>query len=115
MKNNVYQMVTDRIIKQMEQGIIPWHQPWTGVLEGAFNRISKKPYSLLNQMLLEHKGEYATFKQWTELGGKIKKGAKAEIVVFWKLYPVKDEVDGEEQVKNIPVLKYYNVFHISQV
>ena len=82
MKNNVYQMVTDRIIKQMEQGIIPWHRPWTGVLEGAFNRISKKPYSLLNQMLLEHEGEYATFKQWTGLGGKIKKGAKSEIVVF---------------------------------
>lgn len=114
-KANVYQMVTDRIIKQMEQGIIPWHRPWTGVLEGAFNRISKKPYSLLNQMLLEHEGEYATFKQWTGLGGKIKKGAKSEIVVFWKIYPVKEEVDGEEQVKNIPVLKYYNVFHISQV
>ena len=47
-KANAYEMVTDRIIKQMEQGIIPWHRPWTGVLEGAFNRISKKPYSLLN-------------------------------------------------------------------
>ena len=24
----VYQMVTDRIIEQMNKGIIPWHKPW---------------------------------------------------------------------------------------
>lgn len=29
---NVYQMVTDRIIAQMEQGIIPWRKPWHGIL-----------------------------------------------------------------------------------
>ena len=77
---NVYQMVTDRIIEEMQKGVIPWEKPWTGVRAGAFNRVSKKPYSLLNQMLLKHTGEYATFKQWSELGGKIKKGAKSEIV-----------------------------------
>ena len=25
--NNVYQLVTDRIIEQLEQGIIPWQRP----------------------------------------------------------------------------------------
>lgn len=81
---NVYEMITERIIEQMQQGIIPWHKPWSGSMAGAFNRVSKKPYSLLNQMSLKHSGEYATFKQWTDLGGKIKKGSKSEIVVFWK-------------------------------
>ena len=46
---NVYEMVTERIIKQLEQGTIPWQKPWTGVRSGAFNRVSKKPYSLINQ------------------------------------------------------------------
>jgi antirestriction protein ArdC len=25
---DVYQMVTDRVLEQIEQGIIPWHKPW---------------------------------------------------------------------------------------
>ena len=114
-KFNVYQSVTNRIIEQLENGIIPWHKPWSGVASGAFNRVSKKPYSLLNQMLLEHDGEYATFKQWSELGGKIKKGAKSEIVVFWKIVSVTEEEDGKEIKKSIPLLKYYRVFHVSDV
>lgn len=115
-KANVYQMVTDRIIEQLEQGIIPWERPWTGVRAGAFNRVSKRPYSLLNQMLLKHTGEYATFKQWTELGGKIKKGAKSEIIVFWKILEIEEKNEkGEKEKKTLPILKYYNVFHISQV
>lgn len=113
---NVYQMVTDRIIEQMNQGVIPWEKPWTGVRAGAYNRISKKPYSLLNQMLLKHTGEYATFKQWTDLGGKIKKGSKSEIVVFWKISEKEIENEkGEKEKKAFFILKYYNVFHISQV
>ena len=85
MSVNVYEMVTERIIKQLEQGTIPWQKPWTGVRSGAFNRVSKKPYSLINQAILEKSGEYATFHQWKNLGGHIKKGAKSEIVVFWKI------------------------------
>ena len=75
---NVYEMVTERIIKQLEQGTIPWQKPWGGVRSGAFNRISKRPYSLKNQLLLEHPGEYCSFQQWKSLGGHIKKGAKSE-------------------------------------
>ena len=29
MSKNVYEMVTDRIIEQLEQGVIPWERPWT--------------------------------------------------------------------------------------
>ena len=109
-------MVTERIIKQLEQGTIPWQKPWGGVLSGAFNRVSKRPYSLINQMLLEHDGEYATFKQWKDLGGHIKKGAKAEMVVFWKIIDVEEKNDkGEIEKKKLPLLRYYNVFHISQI
>ena len=112
---NVYEMVTERIIKQLEQGTIPWQKPWTGVRSGAFNRVSKKPYSLINQAILEKPGEYATFKQWKDLGGHIKKGAKAEMVVFWKIIDVEEKNDKGEIEKKLPLLRYYNVFHISQV
>jgi antirestriction protein ArdC len=116
MAKSVYEMVTDRIISQLKQGVIPWQKPWTGIRSGAYNRISKKNYSLLNQMLLQYEGEYATFKQWESLGGHIRKGEKSEIVVFWKIQPVEYiREDGTKQVKQIPLLRYFNVFHISQV
>ena len=93
-KFDIYQEVTDRIIQQLQQGIIPWRKPWkmsglsikgaTDLRKLAFNRITKTAYSALNQMLLSRAGEYASYKQWQDLGGKVKKGAKTEIVVFWK-------------------------------
>lgn len=116
MSINVYELVTNRIIEQLENNIVPWEKPWSGTLDGAFNRVSKKPYSILNQMLLKYDGEYASFKQWKDLGGHIRKGEKSEIVVFWKMYPIKEKQDdGTEIIKTIPLLKYIKVFHISQV
>lgn len=36
--------------------------------------------------------------------------------VFWKIYPIEEvQEDGTKTTKNIPLLKYINVFHISQV
>ena len=112
---NVYQIVTDRIIAELEKGSIPWVRPWTGVRSGAFSRVTGKPYSFLNQMLLSKPGEYVTFKQAAEAGGSIRKGEKAQIVVFWKpLDIVENDKDGKPVKKTIPLLKYYNVFHIDQ-
>ena len=116
MSKAIYEMVTKRIIEQLESGVIPWHKPWSGTKSGAYNRVTKKSYSLLNQMLLQHSGEYATFKQWSDLGGKVRKGEKSEIIVFWKVYPKEQtNTDGEKEVINIPILKDISVFHISKI
>lgn len=119
MSNKVYQMVTDRIIQELESGNIPWRKPWTSSTLSsnvAYNRITKKPYSILNQMLLGKPGEYATYKQWTSLGGHVRKGEKSSFVVYWNMLDVEEKDDnGELQKKQIPFLRYYNVFHISQV
>ena len=111
---NVYQIVTDKIIAELEKGVVPWRKPWTGRGDGAWNRVTGKPYSLLNQMLLGKPGEYLTFKQCTEAGGKVKKGEKSSICVFWKQIPVEEEENGVTKTKMVPMLRYYNVFHISQ-
>lgn len=113
-KFDLYAEVTNRIISQLEQGEIPWKKPWTGGINGAFNRVRKKPYSILNQCLLKHTGEYASFKQWTELGGHPRKGT-GEIVVFWKIITKEEEVDGEKKTVSYPLLRYRTVFHISNV
>lgn len=113
---NVYEMVTNRIIKKLNEGIIPWQRGWSGTIDGAYNYKTKRRYSLLNQMLLEHQDGYLTFKQVGELGGKVNKGAKSEFVVFWKIMqkddPNKKDADGKPEKVTIPILRYYNVFWI---
>ena len=108
---DIYAEVTARIIDQMENGVIPWEKPWISCGK-AISHATGKAYSLLNQMLLGRPGEYITFKQCQEAGGKVKKGEKASMVVFWKWIEQEDEETGEK--KEIPFLRYYNVFHIDQ-
>ena len=108
---DIYKEVTDRIIAQMENGIIPWHKPWIASNQ-AVSHVTGKAYSLLNQMMLGRAGEYVTFKQCQQEGGKVKKGEKASMVVFWKWIETEDEETHEK--KEVPFLRYYNVFHIDQ-
>jgi len=108
---DIYAEITNRMIKEMENGIIPWRKPWMAA-GAAISHTTGKPYSLLNQMLLGRAGEYLTFKQVQAEGGFVRKGEKAHMVVFWKWLEKEDEETGE--TTQIPFLKYYNVFHIDQ-
>lgn len=117
--NNVYQIVTDRILAELAKGVIPWRKPWVtaNMDRGAYSLTTGKPYSLFNQMLLSRPDAYVTFKQCAALGGKVKKGAKSEIVVFFKMTDSKTETiinpkTGKKEPKKIPVLRYYNVFWV---
>ena len=119
---DVYAEVTDRIIAALETGIIPWHRPWIGVTDYAISYATGKPYSLLNQILLDEAGEYITFNACKRAGGRVRKGAKAKMVVFWKLLPVNEtDVEGNVKVsadglpitKNIPILRYDQVFNLN--
>ena len=107
---SVYEIVTNTIIEKLEQGVIPWRTPWVN-RGGAVNWKNQKPYRGINALLLEP-GEYATFNQISEAGGKVKKGEKANIVVFWKWLEDKDPETGEET--KIPLLRYYKVFEINR-
>lgn len=109
MSKKVYEMVTDVIIEKLNEGTIPWNQPF--VNGGAVNWKTQKPYRGINTMLLSS-GEYATYKQIKEAGGKVKKGSKSSIVVFWKLLDVENEETGHEE--KIPLLRYYRVFKVGE-
>ena len=108
---DIYAEITNRLIAEMEKGIIPWRKPWQAA-GAAISHTTGKPYSLLNQMLLGRAGEYLTYKQVQQESGYVRKGEKASMVVFWKWLDKEDEETGE--VKQVPFLRYYNVFHIDQ-
>lgn len=106
MKKSVYEIVTERILELLAAGVVPWRRPW--VVSGAVNWISQLPYRGINTLLLPP-GEYATYKQITEAGGSVK-GAKSQIVVFWRWLEKEDADTGEAEKK--PMLRYYRVFDI---
>lgn len=108
---DIYEAITNRIIEELEKGQIPWQKPWVSA-GSCVSYATGKPYSLLNQILLGRAGEYATFQQIQKAGGRVRKGEKSRMVVFWKWIEQKDE--ETEEVKKIPFLKYFNVFHIDQ-
>jgi len=111
MSFDIYAEITNRIIAQLEKGIIPWRKPWI-TAGAAVSYTTGKPYSLLNQIMLGRPGEYLTWSQIKERGGSVRKGEKASMVVFWKWIETEDEETGEK--KEIPFLRYYNVFHVDQ-
>lgn len=118
MKDNpVYQIITERVIALLQQGTVPWHQPWSGGGQAPQNFVSRKPYRGVNVFLL-HSMRYEspfwlTFKQAQGLGGNVRKGEKACPVVFWKWLDV-DERDESGKAKRVPMLRYYSVFNVAQ-
>lgn len=124
MSKSVYQIVTEQIINQLKTGVVPWCKPWHDV--EAFNLISGKTYSMLNQILLPKGGAFITFKQAKDKRGKIKKGAKSSIVTFFNTYddkkPMTDDngniitdENGKEKHKKRYTLRYYRVFSVDDV
>ena len=112
----IYQTVTDKILHQLNQGKIPWRKPWAASGLVPQNFLTKRHYSGVNQILLsmtEFSSPYwLTFNQIRELGGSVLKGAKSEIIVFWKILEIKDSETQKNE--KIPFLKYFNVFNMEQ-
>ncbi len=115
----VYEIVTERIIAQMEKGVVPWRKPWKTEL--PCNMVSGKPYRGLNVFLLASQGfgsrYWLTFAQCQKLGGQVMKGEKSTLVIFWKIGQekiVKDPVTDQERTSRPFILRYYSVFNVCQ-
>lgn len=117
-KRDIYAIVTDKIIEHLEQGTVPWKRPWTEA-GMPMNLATKRQYRGINALLLGICGYeqnlFLTYKQLQALGARVNKGEKAHIVVYWKIMEKERESsDGETEKAKIPMLRYYNVFNVSQ-
>lgn len=121
---DLYQSVTNRIIKDLEVGVAPWVKPWkngpaTGIL--PHNGATHRPYNGINVMLLwaerELKGyktpNWMTYRQAVEAGAQVRAGEKACTVVFTKQLTVKDKETEED--KKVGMLRTYAVFNQDQI
>jgi antirestriction protein ArdC len=115
---SVYEIVTEKIIKQLESGVSPWRKPWT--TKTPANLVTQKEYRGLNVLTLASQGFpsrfWLTFNQASKLGGTIRNGEKSSPVIFWNVSDANDTVsdDGEPEKSRSFLLRYYNVFNLSQ-
>src|SRR5260221_3158709 len=115
---SVYEIVTEKIIKQLESGVAPWRKPWT--CQTPSNLITQKEYRGLNVLTLASQGIpsrfWITFNQATKLGGRIRKGEKSSLVIFWNVGAERETTtqDGEKETSRPFLLQYYSVFNLSQ-
>ena len=113
-----YQVITDRILALLEQGTVPWHRPWDSALGLPRNLCSQRAYRGINVWLLTAMGLpspfWATFRQVTAAGGRVRKGEHGVPVVFWKAYDGPADPETGTAEKRF-VLRQYTVFNAAQL
>lgn len=146
-QQKIYDMVTNMMLETMKKDGLFWRKTWDvkrvkggGGRMLAQNFVSKTVYRGVNYWITNfvvpkaglHSPYFLTFKQVTDLKGKVKKGAKAWPIVYYSMYyiitkPAKksitaseyDAMSMEERQKKgalkLPVLQYYNVFNADQI
>ena len=118
---DVYEIVTEKIVAELESGTVPWRKPWG--TEPPANLRSGKAYRGVNVFLLAvapfASPYWVTFRQARDLGGAVRAGEKGRPVVFWTWYEKRSEKkparpDADAKDRRIPVLRYYTVFNVEQ-
>src|SRR5262249_21774504 len=117
---SVYEVVTNRIIKQLEAGTAPWRKPWSVRGRNGLprNLATGREYRGINVWTLLSSGYaspyWLTFRQARELDGHVRQGEQGLPVVYWK-FGKRELLDGDEIIEKPSVLcRYYTVFNIEQ-
>ena len=127
---SLHDTVTNRIIRELEEGRFPWVQPWASASPTPLglpqNASTGRTYSGINILLLwaaameqgRPSQRWLTFKQALALGGAVRKGEKGTMVVYTDSYvPTaereKASASGEDP-RRVGFLKRFTGFHVSQ-
>lgn len=127
---DLFQRVTDQLLEAMEEGRVPWRRPWTD-LGPHRNVATGRAYNGVNALLLQVRSlvegyEYPlwlTLRQANQLGGRVRKGAKSQEIVFCqrKEAPAseaegageEEDLEGARRVRF--VWRSFRVFNVAQV
>ena len=126
---NLYQEVTTKIIRELEQGRLPWVQPWGTSHAGLSlpkNAKTNRHYSGINILILW--GEvidrgfasqlWLTFRQALELGGHVRKGEHGVTACHADKFIPKAEQERVEkeggEAASVPFLKRFTLFNVAQ-
>jgi N-terminal domain of anti-restriction factor ArdC len=130
-RTNFYDDITNKIIDELQQGRVPWVQPWgTAATKARFampnNASTNRMYSGINVLILwgaviQHgfSGQsWLTFRQALALGGHVRKGERGTTVVYADRFVPDDArqraAESGGEARAIPFLKRFTVFNTDQ-
>jgi antirestriction protein ArdC len=130
-RTNLYDDITNKIIAELEEGRVPWVQPWgTSAAKAPLampkNAATGRGYSGINVLILwgaviQHgfPGQsWLTFRQALSLGGNVMKGERGTTVVYADRFIPDDEKKRARETGDdahaIPFLKRFTVFNAAQ-
>ncbi|PXA97192.1 antirestriction protein ArdC [Nostoc sp. 3335mG] len=126
---SLYAEVTARVIAELEQGRLPWVQPWDVAACGCAmpaNAVTGRRYSGINVLILWAaviEGRYAsqrwlTYRQAQAAGGNVRKGERGTTVCYADRFTPRDEAerarDEDREARQLAFLKRFTVFNVGQ-
>jgi len=123
--------VTATIVDTIEAGHAgtwraPWHHNGTSGLFSPTNAATGRPYAGANILILAidaleagySDNSWATYKQWQQLGGQVRRGEHGTRCVKWitKKTNADEAPDtGDETKRPVLILRVFTVFNVAQV
>jgi antirestriction protein ArdC len=128
-RQDLYSEVTNKIIVEMEEGRLPWVQPWDSAACGCtmpHNAGTGRRYSGINVLILWAAAvgggfvsqRWLTFRQAQALGGSVRKGERGTTVCYADRFTPRDEearaADEAREARQVAFLKRFTVFNVDQ-
>jgi antirestriction protein ArdC len=128
-RESVYYEVTRRVIAELEEGRLPWVQPWDKAASGCSmptNAVTGRHYSGINVLILwsamveggYRSQRWLTFRQALVAGGRVRKGEKGTTVCYADRFTPKGEQeranDEDREARQVAFLKRFTVFNVEQ-
>jgi antirestriction protein ArdC len=130
--NEIRERISNEIVAALQKGVRPWRRPWSTRGTGLpVNAVSKRRYSGVNVLLLQlhqtrhasRSNVYATFRQWHDLGCRVKPRPRevpsgkwgCNIVYCRPVKKAEQDEKGQEKTSEYLLLRSYTVFSADQV
>lgn len=128
-RQSLYAEVTSRIIVELEEGRLPWVQPWDSAACGCTmpqNAGTARRYSGINILLLWAEGiakgyasqRWLTYRQAEAADGNVRRGEKGTVICYADRFTPKAEAEaarGEDrEARQVAFLKRFVVFNVEQ-
>ena len=126
---SLYSEVTSRIIAELEEGRLPWVQPWDSAACRCTmpqNGATGRQYSGINVLILWAEAiamgyasqRWLTYRQAEAAGGNVRCGEKGTMICYADRFTPKAEAEkarGEDRdPRTVAFLKRFTVFHVDQ-
>lgn len=128
-RTSLYAEVTARVIAELEQGRLPWAQPWDAAACGCAmpaNAVTGRRYSGINVLILWAAGiegrypsqRWLTYRQALAAGGNVRKGERGTTVCYADRFTPRNEQacaqNEDREARQLAFLKRFTVFNVDQ-